>query len=194
MYAKLRRIRSLATILVLTLSPGFAPAGTREGVAWSTWSNELFNRAAVEHKFVLLNLENQWCQDCHDMEVATYADESVQALIRKEYIPVKVDSNARPDLNNRYWNYALPGIVVFNSDGSEIVRQQGYMPPRQMASMLQAIIDDPSPGPSVKPEPAVQYSVSPSIDPAVLKEVQKSFDSQYDTLRGLIALTTRELS
>jgi uncharacterized protein len=180
MYEKRRQIGSLATILFLTLSPGCAPAGTTEGIAWSTWSNQLFNRAAVEHKFVLLNLENRWCQDCREMEADTYADESVQALIRKKYIPVKVDSNARPDLSNRYWNYALPGIVVFNSDGSEIVRQQSYMPPRQMASMLQAIIDDPSPGPSVKLEPAVQYSASPSIDPAVLKDVQKSFDSQYD--------------
>jgi len=114
------------------------------------------------------------------MERDTYTDGTVQSLVEKKYIPVKVDRNARPDLSNRFWNYALPGIVIFNSDGSEIVRQQGYMPARQMASMLQAVIDDPSPGPSVKPEPALQYSSSPSIDPAVLKTVQKSIDSQYD--------------
>ena len=36
----------------------------------------------------------------------------------------------------------------------EIVKRQGYIPPRPMASMLQAIIDDPTPGPSVLPEEA----------------------------------------
>ena len=158
----------------------FAGALPTTGIAWSTWSNQLFDRAAREHRFVLLSLESQWCQDCHDMETDTYADETVQALLRKKYIPVKADYNARPDLADRYWNYQLPGIVIFDSDGKEIVRQQGYVPPRQMASMLQAVIDDPTPGPSAKAEPTIEYSSSPSIDPAVLKDVQKSFESQYD--------------
>jgi len=178
-YRMPRKIFGLATIGFLTLSPMFSRATTK-GIAWSVWSNQLFDRAALEHKFVLLSLESAWCQDCRDMERDTYTDGTVQSLVEKKYIPVKVDRSARPDLSNRFWNYALPGIVIFNSDGSEIVRQQGYMPARQMASMLQAVIDDPSPGPSVKPEPALQYSSSPSIDPAVLKTLQKSVDSQYD--------------
>lgn len=136
---------------ILTLSPMFSRATTK-GIGWSIWSNELFDRAVLEQKFVLLSLESEWCQDCRDMEKDTYTDEAVQALIEKKCIPVKVDSNARADLSNRFWNYALPGIVIFNSDGSEIVRQQGYMPAQQMASMLRAVINDPSPGPSVKPE------------------------------------------
>ncbi len=47
---------------------------------------------------------------------------------------------------------------MFAPDGSEIVKRRGYINPRFMASMLQAIIDDPSPGPSV----ISQVSVNPS--------------------------------
>ena len=174
------RLRLLVIVVALTLSP--IPSGSEQAknIAWTTWSNRLFHKAVLERKFVLLNLESRWCEACQEMEADTYADDKVQALIRQKYIPVKVDENAMPDLANRYWNYLLPGTLVFNFDGSEIVRQQGYLAPREMASMLQAIIDDPSPGPSVKPEPAIRYSSSPSIDAAVLRDIKKSFESQYD--------------
>jgi hypothetical protein len=59
-------------------------------------------------------------------------------------------ADARPNLSNRYENYCWPATIVFNIDGSEIVKRQAYIPPEPMASMLQAIIDDPSPGPAVE--------------------------------------------
>ena len=62
---------------------------------------------------------------------------------------LRVDADGRPDLSNRYEDYGWPATVVFNADGSEIVKRRGYLSPLQMASMLQAIIDDPTPGPSV---------------------------------------------
>jgi uncharacterized protein len=174
-------IRSIATVMMLTVAPALAWAtAPMKGIAWSTWSGQLFDRASREHKFVLLSLGNQWCRDCHDMEADTYADETVQELIEKRYVAVRVDNSARPDLANRYWSYGVPGVVIFNSDGGEIVREGGYMSPREMSSLLQAVIDDPSPGPSVKPEPVVQYSSSPVIDTTVLRELRKSFESAYD--------------
>ena len=92
------------------------------------------------------------------MEEITYRDPKVIALIKQRYIAVRVDQDARPDLSNRYEDYGWPATVVFNADGSEIVKRQGYIPPKPMASMLQAIIDDPSPGPSIVAEPAVEQS------------------------------------
>ena len=59
---------------------------------------------------------------------------------------MRVDQDSRPDLSNRYEDYGWPATVVFNADGHEIVKRQGYLPPEEMASMLQAIIDDPTPG------------------------------------------------
>jgi hypothetical protein len=39
---------------------------------------------------------------------------------------------------------------------------------------------DPSPGPSVKPDPVLEYSSSPFIPSGLLSELRKSFTSQYD--------------
>ena len=71
-------------------------------------------------------------------------------LLESRYITVKADQDSRPDLSNRYEDYGWPATVVFDAEGHEIVKRQGYLAPDEMASMLQAIIDDPTPGPSVR--------------------------------------------
>ena len=147
---------------------------------WHPWSPEIFAQAAREHKLVLLNLGTGWCHWCRVMDQETYSDPDVQRLVRKSYIAIKVDQSSRPDISNRYHGYDLPATVMFKADGSEIIRQQGYLPPRQMTSILQAVIDDPSPGPSVKPEPNITYATSPSFPSDLPGTLRKTFDTQYD--------------
>lgn len=147
---------------------------------WHPWSPEIFAQAAREHKLVLLNLGTGWCHWCRVMDQEIYRDPDVQRLVGKNYIAIKVDQNSRPDISNRYHGYDLPATVMFKADGSEIIRQQGYLSPRQMASILQAVIDDPSPGPSVKPEPDITYATSPSLPSGLLDTLRKSFKTQYD--------------
>ena len=167
----------LLLILFVRSSPAQSSA---QAIVWHPWSDGVFTQAAREHKLVLLNLEASWCHWCHVMDHQTYNDPAVQELIGKNYIAVKVDQSSRPDVSNRYHGYDLPVTVMFKADGSEIIRRQGYLPPRRMASILQAVIDDPSPGPSVKPDPAITYSATPTFSPALLAELKKTFKSQYD--------------
>jgi len=149
-------------------------------ITWHPWSDEVFAQAAREHKFVLLDLEAVWCHWCHVMDQQTYSNPNVRRLMNKSYIAVKVDQDSRPDISNRYEDYGWPATVIFNAKGGEIVKRQGYLPPVQMASILQAVIDDPSPGPSVEPEKAVIYAAAPFIAPPLLAEVIKEYEKQYD--------------
>src|ERR1700742_4810880 len=143
------RLRSAITVILLSLA-AWRHAGAETAPAtlhWQPWSDAAFAEAKAEHKFVLLDLEAVWCHWCHVMDDVTYRDPIVMRLLNEKYILVKVDQDSRPDISNRYEDYGWPATVVFAADGSEIVKRQGYIPPRNMASMLQAIIDDPSPGP-----------------------------------------------
>src|SRR5580704_12089824 len=145
--------RAMRQIRIIALLIGFFCSGVfAQPIAWQDWSNDVFQQAKREHKFVLLDLGTQWCHWCHVMDAQTYADVRVQKLIAGKYIALKVDADARPDLGNRYEDYGWPATIVFNADGGEIVKRRGFLPPGEMASMLQAIIDDPSPGPSVVAE------------------------------------------
>jgi uncharacterized protein YyaL (SSP411 family) len=142
----------LFVALPISVSIVHADAPT-DKIAWRPWSDAAFADAKREHKFVLLDLEAVWCHWCHVMDTVTYSDPQVIALINAHYIPVRVDQDARPDLSNRYQDYGWPATVVFAADRGEIVKRQGYLPPKEMISMLQAIVADPSPGPSVTNAP-----------------------------------------
>ncbi len=171
----------LRAVLFLLLFASVAGAQTNsQPIVWHPWSDEIFAQAAREHKFVLLDLEAVWCHWCHVMDQQTYRDAAVRRLMGNKYIAVKVDQDSRPDISNRYGDYGWPATVIFNFDGSEIVKRQGYLPPKLMASILQAVIDDPSPGPSIEKETAIAYATTPFLAPALLADVKKEYEKQYD--------------
>ncbi len=163
------------------VASGGARAETPQQLHWQPWSNAAFTEAKAQHKFVLLDLEAVWCHWCHVMDDVTYRDPVVIRLLNERYVLVKVDQDARPDLSNRYGDWGWPATIVFAADGSEIVKRQGYIPPRPMSSMLQAIIDDPSPGPSVEKEAAFHPAESPAMGAALLTRVETAYGKQYDT-------------
>jgi uncharacterized protein len=151
---------------------------------WRPWSDAVFAEAKREHKFVLLDLEAVWCHWCHVMDANTYSDPQVIKLLQARYIALKVDQDSRPDLSNRYEDFGWPATVVFDGDGHEIVKRQGYLAPDEMSSMLQAIIDDPSPGPSVQPERKPELPNEPLLTASLREELSKNFVNGYDNDHG----------
>lgn len=141
-----------AWMTAVALTPRVTVATDTDLIKWQDWSDDLFARAEAEKRFVILDLEAVWCHWCHVMDQTTYASAQVADLINAHYIPVRVDQDANPDLANRYGDWGWPATIVFAPDGTEIVKRRGYISPVFMISMLDAIVKDPSPGPSVLPE------------------------------------------
>jgi uncharacterized protein YyaL (SSP411 family) len=167
-------------------SPLHQPSSNVSGakLSWLPWSDAVFSQADRDQKFVLLDLEAVWCHWCHVMDVTTYRDRKVIDLLKRKYLSVRVDQDSRPDLSNRYEDYGWPATVVFNAAGHEIVKRQGYLTPEQMASMLQAIIDDPTPGPSVREEKEIRFPASPLVPAALRTQLEKDYAAGYDTRQG----------
>ncbi len=153
-------------------------------IDWQPWTDTIFEKAKAEHKFVLLDLGAVWCHWCHVMDENTYSDPEVIRLLRGHYIAVRVDQDARPDLSNRYEDYGWPATIIFKMDGSELAKRSGYLPPKPMASLLQAIIDDPTPGPSVQHEPVLAAAKGPALTKAQAAAARDAFITAYDTARG----------
>jgi len=149
-------------------------------IPWREWSHDVFEEAKRERKFVLLDLEAVWCHWCHVMDDITYRDPEVARLIESSFIPVKVDQDAHPDLSNRYELYGWPATVVFAADGTEIVKRQGYIPPKPMSSMLAAIVADPSPGPSVVAAAVVEATSSGLLSDALRDRLIAKYRGAYD--------------
>jgi uncharacterized protein YyaL (SSP411 family) len=185
--------RSVMTVAVLLLASlalsqqAFAQtsdAGAAGKLNWVSWSDAVFSQAKSEKRFVLLDLEAVWCHWCHVMEVTTYRDPKVVALLHSKYLTVRVDQDSRPDLSDRYEDYGWPATVVFDGEGHEIVKRQGYLTPEEMAGMLQAIIDDPTPGPSVEAEKEISFPVNPLLPDTLRARLQKDYLAGYDAKQG----------
>ena len=154
-------------------------------IAWQArWNEALFAEAGRTHRFVLLDLHAVWCHWCHVMDEETYADPKVRRLIAAHYVPVSIDADADPALTSRYGDWGWPATIVLAADGTEIVKRRGFIPPEQMASLLQAIIDDPTPGPSVEAAAAPKTARSPALEPAQRAGLVHTYEALYDPAHG----------
>ena len=152
-------------------------------IHWEKYSDDIFARARQQNKLVLLDLEAVWCHWCHVQDEVTYADPKVKALINSHYIAVKVDQDSRPDLSNRYEDYGWPATIVFNSDGGEIAKEAGWIPPEVMARLLQASVDNPAAGSGTR-ETKIVFGEGSALSAALRKELQDGLDGNYDAARG----------
>lgn len=182
-------MKKLISVVVLALTftlTAVAQSAADKGTElnWQAWSDQVFTQAKAEHRFVLLDLEAVWCHWCHVMDANTYSNPTVIRILRSRYIVVKADQDSRPDLSNRYEDYGWPATVVFDAEGQEIVKRRGYLPPEQMASMLRAIIEDPSPGPSVQPEAKLELPSNPLLSAAARKHLYANYLVGYDDKNG----------
>jgi uncharacterized protein YyaL (SSP411 family) len=172
-------------------APG--PAAGQAPVRWEAFSEQLFERAKRERRFVLLDLEAVWCHWCHVMEETTYHDAQVSAAISAHYIAAKADQDANPDLSRRYDEYGWPATIVFAPDGTEIVKRRGYIPPERMASLLKAIVSDPSPLKYVDQASIEVQSDSPVLAQPIRAELAERALKHHDFKLGGLDLSQKFL-
>ena len=109
-------------------------------VAWQGWGAAAFARAQAEGKPILLSISAVWCHWCHVMDRTTYGDPEVVALVNERYIPIRVDTDLRPDINDRYNQGGWPS-TVFLTPAGHVIYGGTYLPPEQMLALLPQLSD-----------------------------------------------------
>lgn len=138
-------------VVAATLTALAAPRPARaHTIAWREYGPDVFAEARREGRLVLLDLGAVWCHWCHVMDEVTYEDPAVIGLVRAHFLAIRVDQDARPDLAARYDEYGWPATILYDSEGREIAKLSGFIPPRRFEALLRAFVVDPSPGPSVR--------------------------------------------
>jgi uncharacterized protein len=117
----------------------FSPRPNRASeIHWRMWSPEAFEEAKTKRKPILLSISAVWCHWCHVMDETTYSHQGVIDLINDGYVPVRVDNDVRPDINQRYNMGGWP-TTAFLTPSGDILTGATYLPPDQMASALTRI-------------------------------------------------------
>ena len=82
-------------------------------VDWYAWGEEAFERARREQKPVLVSIGYAACHWCHVMERESFEDEAIAAYMNEHFINIKVDIEARPDVDHLY----MDALQVLNGQG-----------------------------------------------------------------------------
>ena len=130
--------RVAATPKPATVTPIATATLPAEGIHWREWEPETFALAQAQDKLILLDLNAVWCHWCHVMDATTYSDPVVSALINSAYIPVRVDTDQRPDVQARYLVSGWPTTAFLTPQG-DILTAYSYVAPDEMRSLLQQV-------------------------------------------------------
>ncbi len=113
-------------------------SAAHQPVDWHPWGAEAFARARAEGKPVLLDIGAVWCHWCHVMDRESYESPEVAALLRRDWICIKVDRDERPDVDARYQQavQALTGqggwpLTAFLTPDGDVFYGGTYFPPDQ---------------------------------------------------------------
>ncbi|MBN8549421.1 MAG: thioredoxin domain-containing protein [Deltaproteobacteria bacterium] len=177
-------IVALFCLLVCAPVANAAPAAqtTSAKIEWNDWGEEAFSRAAKQKRLVLLDVEAEWCHWCHVMREQTYADPAVIALIQKNFVAIRVDQAAHPDLAARYEDYGWPATVVLTAKGEDIWKEAGFIEPPAFLAALNKVLTNPTPQRS---EPPASVPPTDGLLAAALREkLQRGFRSALDSEQG----------
>jgi len=87
--------------LAASLSP-YLLQHAHNPVDWFPWGTEAIEKARREDKPIFLSIGYSACHWCHVMERESFENPAVAKLLNESFVPVKVDREERPDLDDLY--------------------------------------------------------------------------------------------
>jgi hypothetical protein len=106
-------------------------------IRWQPWSPDTLALAQRLNRPILIDIGAVWCHWCHVMDETTYADPQVADALNSEFVPIKIDTDNRPDIDLYYQNAAaqLTGaggwpLTCFTTSDGALFFATGYLPPQ----------------------------------------------------------------
>ena len=119
----------------------FSPRPNRAAeIPWREWGDDVLAEARAADKPLLLSISALWCHWCHVMDETTYSDPRVIERLGSRFIPVRVDSDARPDVDARYNAGGWPTTAILDAEGAPIVALT-YVSPEPMVQLLDRTLE-----------------------------------------------------
>jgi uncharacterized protein len=103
------------------------------------WSASAFARARAEDKPALLSIVAPWCASSSEMDRTSYSDPEVAALVNDRFVPIRVDSDRRPDISERYSLGGWPTTAFLTADGA-VIGGGTFVSLDRMPSVLQRVL------------------------------------------------------
>ncbi|RMD43701.1 hypothetical protein DV735_g1427, partial [Chaetothyriales sp. CBS 134920] len=108
-------VRTMDLVLRNTLASSQSPYANQGGdqlrahkdnpVAWQEWTVESLGLAKTHQRLIFLSIGYNACHWCHVMERESFCSPEIAKLLNSSFIPIKLDRELRPDLDDIYMNF-----------------------------------------------------------------------------------------
>lgn len=124
----LPRLATIPSLTVVALLSGCPAAATRDaGIFHQLTFAEACAQAKTEGKLVFVDVWAAWCGPCKLLDQTTWQDAAVVDLLTTRTIAIKINADEKPEFAVENKVDALPTLLVFRPDGTELARIVGYV-------------------------------------------------------------------
>jgi len=168
-------IKNLALLILFSV----VTADAAETIDWKHWELDAFQAAKSEDKIILVSVGMEGCAACARMESMTYTDSRVIELIGENFIAIEVDAEARPDIGERYSDWAWPATIFMAPDATQVMAIRGNRVPRNFVPILEEMIARHDAG-NLEPDPNSPYAAPPQPAVTDLSRIRDDLRAQLD--------------
>ena len=109
-------------------------------INWYAWGETPFKKAKQLNKPIFLDVGTEWCTACNLMEEKTYVNAEVINYINTNFIAIKADAEAQPDVGARFLEWGWPALIFLDSSGNQLKALQGNRQPDVFLPILKEFI------------------------------------------------------
>jgi uncharacterized protein YyaL (SSP411 family) len=157
----------------------FVSSAVEEKIQWREWNEASFNEAKDKNKPILINVGHEGCGACRWMKGNTFAEQDIVSIINENFIAIQVDSIIRPDIGERYSDWAWPAIAFNNPAGDQVLALRGTRRPDTFREIMAGIIDGHKNG-TLQPDNLAPYSAPEQPRRSPLTEIRDQVREQIE--------------
>ena len=105
-------------------------------IGWHSDFNEAQRLAKQLNRPLLIHFSAEWCGPCRRMERSVLNSTAVLNQIASSTVAVKVDSDKRRDLVQRFGIRSLPTDIIVDGTGRVLAKSEGYQSQKEYLSQL----------------------------------------------------------
>lgn len=159
-----------------------------ESIQWRPWGEAAFREARELNRPIFLSISAVWCHWCHVMDEESFEHPEVVRRLNRDFVPVRVDSDRRPDINARYNMGGWPTVALLDFEG-RVVAGETYLPTGTFLQFLSQIKREETPGPranptEIQPPPKTAAPLDEEMIRTVAGYLERAFDPEFGGFGG----------
>ncbi len=152
-------------------------------IDWFDWEPAAFQSARENNRLIMVNVGHEGCTACRFMKMNTFTNPNVIDVLNNNFVSIQVDSEARPDIGDRYSDWAWPATAFMRPDGTQVLALRGSMRPAKFIPILEDLIAQHTSGKlevdTKEPYVAPNTPITGPLD-AVRKQVRRQLERSYN--------------